>query len=370
MSQRILGALARPGGFDAVQTLKDTISGILPDLGVTRDLFTARASELDDSTGVLRWQYSTTYEWGKRDQSTGDTEIGEIQFRTTIYTVTDPSDEVKNYLTNTTHHRLRALFETTRTYDGYISGFNPIRKTTNTENAEPVGQDEIPATGLGVPTYSVEIYDIDDGSLLGYSKGYSLDFGANERITTTADAPNEVWRMSDFNDSRGDYEIKPRAYSNARKRAKNAAGKVAYINGMPIGEITSRGTVWLKKQYVNPDQNQYRSRSYITSNTGTPYQALSPGSKLYKVNEDDGGVYFSTTEPQGFDAVDPDDVDPDATGRTYREEVLALRDDNEPTEFVITEDEAISWALGRYDAVTTRTIDRGTDFTLHPRQDR
>jgi len=362
--QSTLGILARPGNFDLIERSRDAVSDITPDLGVPLGQFTTRAGELSDDTGVLRYQYSTTYEYAQR--SGDDVEYGDVQFRTTLYTLTDPSDDVKRYLKNTTHHRLRALFDTTTEYDGYMTGFNFMRKHSNTENARPVGQDEIPATGLGVPNFSVEVYD-PDGDLAGYSTGYSLDFGVHETTISTPSAPDqETWKITKGRVTSGTrrYQLGPKS-TPSRKRAANIKGKTIYINGFPTGTVVQDGRAWLTKEHQRPGAATYRSRRYIIDNSGTPYQALSPGSNLYKVAENDSELYFSTVEPQGFDAVDPDDVDPDATGVDITKASLDLLED-EPTEFVVTADVPDPWALGKYNATLSKTIRTGTDFTLHP----
>jgi hypothetical protein len=353
--------VSRPGNYAVVQRIKDAVTGIADDLGVSLDLFGARPGELDDSTGVLRYQYSTTFEYYTGRKS-DDTEIGQVQFRTTLYTLTPPSDRLKQYIKQTNHLRLHTLFET-QEYDGYMSGFGFISSSENEEDVQAAAQDEIPASGLGVPNFSCEVYD-EDGQIAGYSKGYSMDFGVHEdQVVTGGDAPEgEVWKVRSFNDNEGAYEIGPDAYTNARERAKNASGKTVYINGIPTGSVTSRGTTWLKKQHKSPSRATWRSRRYLTENTGTPYQALSQGSKLYKVNETAEGLYFSTVEPSNFSQIAPDEVDPDATQTVDTEKVMDLNDD-EPTVFVVVKDEADPWALGKRKNGQTVEISRTTRFS-------
>lgn len=367
MSQQSLtsyakGLIARPGSYDVVQTVRDAVTGIADDLGVSLDRFGARPGELDDSIAVLRYQYSTTYEFYMRDRKDDDTEIGQVQFRTTLYTTSDPSDRVKDYIKDINHKRLHALFET-GDYDGYMSGFGFISSEKNEEVANVVGQDQVPATGLGVPNFSCEVYD-DSGDILGYSKGYSMDFGVHETEVRTDDAPQqEEWTVRSFNSARGDYEIGPSANSPARERAKNASGKTVYVNGLPVGSVTSRGTVWLTKEHQRPGAATYKSRKYITENTGTPYQALSPGSKLSKVQETPEGLYFSTVAPKLFDPTPSDAVDPDDTGIIDTEKVMDL-DEDQATTFIVTQDEADPWALGKRTPTATITIDTGINFFI------
>jgi len=361
--------LRRPGNYAVVQRVKDAVSGIADDLGLPIDLFGARPGELDDSTAVGRYQYSTVFQYFTRDPDTGDTEIGDVQFRTTIYTLTDPSDDVKDYLKEINHLRLHTLFNS-GDYDGYMSGFEFITREANEEDFTVVGKDELPATGLGVPNFSVEVYD-EDGDIAGYSRGYSMDFGINKtQIQVGDDAPQrETWRVQSFNQSRGDYEIAPKARTPARERAQDASGKVAYVNGVPIGSITSRGSVWLTREHQSPARATYRSRNYITNNTGTPYQALSPGSKLYKVRETGDGLYFSTVEPQDFDSISAEDVDPDATQIFDTQSEMGF-DEDEETIFVVVEDVADPWALGKRKNSQSIEIDYETSFrikNIHPR---
>lgn len=354
--------VARPGRFDVIQRVRERVSDITSGIGVPFDLFTARPGELPDDAQPLRYQYSTVFEYYTRD-SDGDTDIGHVQFRTTVYVLSDPSDEFKDYIKDISHKRLHALFETGQ-YDGYMSGFGFVSRSTNEEDPKPVGLDEVPPTGMGVPNFSCEVYN-DDGDMVGYSSGYSLDFGVHKNQVQTDEAPGgETWRIRSFNEPRGDYEISPKPDSPARERAKNAAGKTAYINGVPVGAITSRGTVWFTKEHTSPSQATYRDRKYLTENTGTPYQAVSTGSKLYKVNETPTGLYFSTVEPQGFADTDPDTIDPGATG-TIKEESILDFDASEPTTFIVTQDVADPWALGKRSQDTAVEIDTEVDFTIH-----
>lgn len=355
------GLLARPGNYAVVRRVREAAQRISSGLGVDLDLFGARPGELDDDVGVLRYQYSTTFDYFTNRGSRGDTDIGQVQFRTTLYTLADPSDEVKEYIKGVNHLRLHALFDTGK-YKGYMTGFEFIDRSENEEEGELVGRDEIPATGLGVPNFSCEVYD-EDGQLVGHSTGYSMDFGVHQQDTITGDdAPEgEVWQVRSFNQSRGDYEVSPDARTPARERAKGAQGKTVYINGAPVGSVTSRGTVWLTKEHQRPGAATYRSRKWLTDNTSTPYQALSPGSQVYKVNETGDGLYFSTVKPRDFDAVAAEQVDEDATQTIETEAVMDL-DEDEPTTFVVTEDEADEWALGKRNLTQTVEVERKQDW--------
>lgn len=359
---------ARPANFEnLVRSLLDSVDDVSDDVGVQQEFFGAQANALDSSTGVLRWQYSTTYEYFTRD-SAKDTKVGTIQFRTHIYTLEPPSDTLKGYLKDINHRRLHTLFDTNGPYSGYIEGFGLISDDDNVEGPKVVGQDEIPPTGLGVPNFSVEIYDsvdLSQDNIVGHAKGYSMDFGAIDDADQTPEPPEqEVWRIFSWNKARGDYELGPKGDTPARERAVAAAGKVAYINGFPVGQVTSRGTTWLTKEHTRPAAATYRSRQYITEHSGTPYQALQKGVKLYKVAEDENGVYLSTTQPKGFSPVSDADVDPGATGIITPRQVLGI-DPDEPTVFVVTADIQDDWALGKYNSPVTAEIDRETYFTIH-----
>lgn len=361
------GLVRRPSKFDIVQRIRDAVSGLADDLGVPLDYFARRGGELDDDTGVLRWQYSTVYEYPddhpQDASSASDYERGSVQFRTTLYTLSAPSQEVRDFLRDVTHQRLHALFDT-GTYDGYMTGFSFIADEKHVEGPTVVGQDEVPATGLGVPNFAVEVLDTD-GDIVGYSKGYSMDFGVSEVEIEEGDAPEqEVWRVRSFNEARGDYELSPEPNSPARERAKNANGKTAYINGMPVGSITSRGSAWLTKQYSRPGAATYQSRQQIIDATGTPYQALSPGSKLYKVRETADALYFSTAEPSRFDPAEASEVSESDTGLVTEESFAGLDDDG-PTTFVVTVDQSDPWALGKYNTPTVREIESGQGFPIH-----
>lgn len=359
------GLLARPGNWSVVRRVRDAAQRVTSGLGVSLDLFGARPGELDDDTGVLRYQFSTVFEFetDRANRGANDTPVGSVQFRTTIYTLSDPSDEVKEYIRSINHLRLHTIFDN-GTYNGYMSGFGFVTRDQNEESGRVVGRDEIPATGLGVPNFSVEVYD-DDNELAGYSTGYSMDFGVHESTTISGDdAPEgEVWTIG--NENNGRYEIKPKANTPARERAKGAHQKNVYINGAPTGSVTNRGTTWLTKQHERPGAATYRSRKWITDTTSTPYQALSPGSKLYKVNETGDGLYFSTVKPRDFDTISAEAVDADATQTIDREAVLTL-DEDDPTTFVVTEDEADPWALGKRGLTQTVETDTETDWTPNP----
>lgn len=355
------GLLRRPGNFAVVQRIKDTVSGLADDLGLPFDLFAARPGEIPDDTGIVRYQYSTIFEYFTSRKS-DDTDIGQVQFRTVLYTLSEPSDRVKSYLKGINHLRLHTLFNSGE-YDGYMDGFDFISRDKNEETNVVAARDELPATGLGVPTFSTEVYD-DDGELVGYSKGYSMDFGVHEEeVTKGDDAPQETWRIRSLNKARNEYEVSPKPNTPARKRAKASKGKIAHINGMPVGSLTSRGTFWLRKEHKSPSRATYQSRNQIIGNTGTPYQAVSKGSKLYKVNETSNGLFFSTVKPRNFNEVAAEEVDPDATQLIETERMMAL-DKDEPTIFVVLEDESTPWALGKFSNSVTVKIDSETSFML------
>jgi hypothetical protein len=367
LQQHVQGVASRPSRFNIIERIRDAVTGLADDLGVPLDYFTRRGDALDDDTGVIRWQYSTVYEYPtdhpEDADSSQDYDVGTVQFRTELYTLTDPSREVKSFLRDTVHDRLKTLFNT-KTYDGYMDGFSFIAASVNEESGRVVGRDEVPATGLGVPNHSVEVYD-EDGDLAGFARTYSMDFGVEDTQVVEGDPPEqEVWKVRSYNEPRGDYEVSPEPNSPARERAKNMNGKTAYVNGMPVGSVTSRGTFWLTKEHSRPALATYQSRADVLSATSTPYQALSPGANLYKVRETPDGVYFSTVEPSGFDPSSPGDVDVRDTG-LVREESLAAMDEDEASTFVVTHDQSQPWALGKYTPPVVRDITREADYTIH-----
>lgn len=357
LTDTVGGALRRPEGWNVIQRIKDAVSSVADDIGVPIDQFTSRPADLPDDAGAMRYQHATIYEFSQKSGSAGPsdpTPIGHVQFRTTFYTLTPPSDEVKRYLRDVNHRRLHTLFNT-KTYDGYMDGFNFFNggiDADHTEEDRPVVADEIPATGLGVPNFSVEVYD-SDGDIIGHAKGYSLDFGVEQEHVQAPDAPRgEVWRLGAERASDQRRELRPEGDTPQKDRAKNIAGKDVYVNGIRIGQVVqSRGMAWMSKS----------RRQDIIDYTGTPHQALQAGTKFYKVRETAGELVFSTKKPQGFTEEDPENIDPEATGLTDKIDSLALVEDD-PTTFVVTTDVADDWALGRYDPVVQRDIEYTTDF--------
>lgn len=358
LTDTVGGALRRPGGFNIVQRVKDAVTDVADDIGVPLDYFTSRPADLPDDAGVIRYQHSTVYDFVEGSSPPGEpTPIGSVQFRTAFYTLTSPSDEVKRHIQHINHRRLHTLFNS-GVYDDYMEGFNFFEggvDADHTEEDRPVAADEIPPTGLGVPNFSVEVYD-DDGDIVGHAKGYSMDFGVNEQQVRSPDAPRgEVWRLGAERSSDQRRELRPEGGTPAKDRAKNIAGKDVYVNGIRIGAVVkNRGMAFM---------SQARRRD-IVEYTGTPWQALQEGTKFYKVRETPTELVFSTTKPTGFTEERPENIDPDATGLEITTEQLSLVEDD-PTTFVVTTDIADEWALGKYDPIVQREIEYTTDFTLH-----
>ena len=351
--------LARPANWSIVERVKEAARDLATNLGIDLGQLGARPSDFPDDRGVVRWQYSTEYDWVERDAS-GDS-VGQIQLRTYFYSLQTADNEVYDYLRDWQHGRLHTLFNS-GTYEGFLQGFEPIwPKSTSTEGPEPAPIGEVPASGLGVPRWEVEIYNAD-GDLWGYANGYSLDFGV-EDIQTAPAPEGEVWRILSNNRARDTFELGPEGDSPARERLKAAGGKLVFINGFKVGQIWgSRGTTELHKE----SSPTYVSRDEIVAQSGAYHQTFQTGTRLYKVFEDEGSIVLSTTEPEGFSAVDPEDVDADATGLPV--ETLTLNED-EPTQFVVLEDETTdagpSWCMGKYDPPVARRIARTTDLELH-----
>jgi hypothetical protein len=169
-----------------------------------------------------------------------------------------------------------------------MDGFDFQEKRTYTQE-ERVSAREVDQKGygLGVPWFEVEAYD-EDGSLEGYADGYYNPFSkeVTETVVERGEEPpqREVWRFgARHSHGSGDrYRIAPEPDTPARERAKQAAGKTAYINGQPVGSILQQGRIQLKTEYADPSRASNASRKQIIE-SGTPYQALIEGARLYKV---------------------------------------------------------------------------------------
>jgi len=328
------------------------------------------------SKGSLGERYGFRDPRGKRPIRDGSPSP-EVQFKTGIYVVGEPTDEIEHRISDIDNSRLITLFDTD-VYAGYMSGFGFSERDVYVQR-ERVSAREVEAKGygLGVPWFEVEAYD-EDGNLSGLADGYFNPFSTVTKIIDWErgeDPPQqEVWKFGSRqkHESGDRYQISPPPKTPARERAKNATGKTAIINGFPVGSVLDGGRLRLKVEYRSPNRAKFTSRKQIIEGSGTPYQALSEGANLYKVRETDDQLIFSTKPPEGFDAPDPEDISPDAVGvETGTDEVTEiLLDDDEPTEWVVETDKRedlppdgrTGRMLGLYDPIVTRDIERGTDL--------
>lgn len=353
-----------PSRDDIAQRVRNEVSDLLDIWGLDPQYVGRGPDDLDDDQGAFRYQYVSEYVFsrGGGGESYGNRQSGfPVQFKTIIYTTVPITDDLERYLIDTHNARLRTLFNTDE-YESYMDGFDFFEKVTDTEGADGsiiVPPQDVPKTGIGVPRWEVEVYY---DTLAGSASGYSLDFELAEDEDKRPDAPqNEVWKVRSKNVARNDYEIGPAPGTEASKRGRNLNGKTVYIAGKPVGSITKRGTAWMSIDYERPGAATYKSRQQVLDETTINYQALSKGSKLYKVSEDADSVYLVTQEPINFDPSDPAVVDPGATGE--REMTLQIRDPAATkTTFIVEEDDNIGGALGQYDPIVQRDIVERTEF--------
>lgn len=351
-----------PSGSQIVDRVRDEVTDLLDIWGIDPEYVGAGPDELDDDQGAFRYQYTAEYIFSRGGGGFGGRRSGfPVQFKTIIYTTTPVTDDMRRYLIDTQNARLRTMFNTDE-YEGYMDGFQFWDKITNEEGNNGdivVPAADVPDSGIGIPRWEVEVYY---DQLAGAASGYSLDFEVEEIEEDTPNAPqNEVWRVRSKNTARGDYEIGPEPGTEASKRGRELSGKTVYVAGKPVGQITKRGTVWMKIEYARPGQAKYKSRKQILDDTSTTHHDLRKNSKLYKVSESADAVMLATQEPIRFDPADPSTVNPDATGT--RETTLQIRDPAATsTTFVVQNDENIRGALGRYDPVVQRDIATSTEW--------
>lgn len=364
----------------------------LRDIGIEMDWLSQNPLEagLDADDEIWVYQHVVAFSKGKLASSGSPWGEGrgplrqgspspELQFKTGIYVVGEPTHQLRRRFIDIDNPRLVTLFDT-GVYEGYTSGFGfSERDTYKQEEEVSVREVEQKGYGLGVPWWEVEAYD-EEGNLTGYADGYFNPFSkeVTETTTTTGEQipQREVWKIgSRQKHETGDrYQISPPGYTQARERARNAAGKQAYINGFPVGSILQGGRIRLKVEYSNPAYASNYSRKQIIEGSGTPYQALSQGANLYKVREDADGLYFSTTKPEGFSAPDHDEISPEGVGvETTVEQITEIfLDDDEPTQFIVETDtndpdkmpgtSSGGRLLGLYDPIVVRDIERGTQI--------
>lgn len=371
------------GGIkDIVKGVYGQIRNTLEDIGLDTDWMGQQPYDVAGDTDEDIWVYQYVTAYSKGSQAEGyafDADKGkrptnngspspEVQFKTGIYVIGEPTDELQNRIKSVDNGRLRYVFNS-GPYAGYMDGFGFQEKREYVQ-LQPVSAREVDDKGvsLGEPWFEVEAYDEND-SLEGFADGTFNPFSTRTSIeewTVGQDAPEqEVWRvrtkLNRARNANGQWEVGPRQNTGASERARNAQGKSVYLGPYEIGKITSRGTVWLRREYDR--QGPYADKATITSQSGIPPQALQKGAKLYKYREDDDGVYLSTTKPAtGFDAIDPDAISGDQTGSETRSREVTeiLLDEDESTQFIVLTDENQGRLLGLYDPVEVRDVEQQT----------
>lgn len=354
----------------------------LEDVGLDLDWWGESPFDLDPDDEVWVYQFVEAYSQGrlgsrynfgdprgKRPARTGSP-APEVQFKVGIFVVGQPTDEIEERLRQVDTPRLVTAFDT-REYAGYMTGFGFTQRSTYIQREQvSARQVDDKGVGLGIPWFEVEAYD-EDGSLEGFADGHFNPFTTEttfEEIIFGEEPPEqEVWSVrTSLNRARnagGQWEIGPRQNTAASERARTPEmrGKDVYIGPFHIGKITSRGTVWLRREYENG--GPYTDKATIVEQSGIPTQALQKGARLYKFEETEDAVRLSTTEPPtGFQPIEAGDVSPAGVGVevTSQEITEILLDEDEPTQFVIETDENRGRLLGLYSTPAVRDIERGT----------
>lgn len=317
---------------------------------------------------LYRVQYLFLLVFGNdSDVNRTDTDYGGIQVRASTYLYLEDGRVTTKYqrILQRIAHRGAYLFDSSIQHPnygggggewsdggGYLSGFTPVENGNDYRNweVEPVGSDEGRPAGItpGKIEWTTELYLEVDGTkyaeLSGVAQGIGDPYSVVEHSTPPApavEAQQEWWEVT-FNGAKGSYDLHPEGRSASKDRAKRLAGKDVMLNGLKIGEITSDGRAYLKKEYAGGDTYRGRhSKQSITSRTAAEPQSIrgsadNPG-KIAKVDESPRAVYLATAQarPDDFDPVDPDEVDPDREVRpgTRGETVyiLSLPDPEEST---------------------------------------
>jgi hypothetical protein len=374
------------GGEQFNQDIRDYLAGVagtlrntVRDLGFDLDWWGRDPFDPDVEGEIHVYQFvqafskgrlGDRYDFDSQESARQGSPSPEVQIKTGIYVIGEPTDELKEHIRTISNPRTVTLFNT-REYATYLAGFGFMERKTYTQSEEVSARDvRQKGYGLGVPWFEVEAYD-EDGSLEGYADGYFNPFETETqtiRWEQGEEPPqHEVWKVgSRQSHETGDrYQLSPEGNTPAKDRAKAAAGKTVILNGFPIGSVLQGGRARLKTQYKNPNRAQYASRKQILEGSGTPYQALSKGANIYKVEETDDTLVFSTTEPErDYDPQPPEEISPDAVGveSGSREVTEILLDPDEPTQFVVETDEDQGRLLGLYDPPVVREISEETSL--------
>jgi hypothetical protein len=298
-----------------------------------------------------RYQYGVTYNFVT--QAPGGKEYNPIEFRIFIYTVRGIPPAFKQDIRETLIGRLRELFDS-GPYQGWIPGFAPYEKVSAVED-DKVAADEV--NNLGIPQFEVRIEKGGSESSAG---------GFLDPFALFSQAPQqEEWDITK-NPARETYEFRPQG--RARQRMEDTQKQV-YLNGKYIGNVSpSRGAVELKMEYSSNDNTWKNSdtglqmwsrRKFIDQGLATA-ASVRKGGKVYKVNETESVVNLVATKPDDWNPTPPDEIPPEMAERTVSLEF------SEDTLFDIRYDRGP--LLGKYDAPTTRRIERETDFVIHETQ--
>jgi hypothetical protein len=337
----------------------------LPELqsyGITPEAVGQTAEDVDAGWlgNIYRYQFMSEYWFGKPGDDDASP-VAPIEFRTIIYTVGPPDQQLTEYLRDVVNPRQKTVFDTGVYGDpppGYVSSMAPfVEYAENVEGPDQVGLSDLTDAVLGVPMYETEFYG-EYGDTRGLSKGYIDPFSID------TDPPDEeVWGLS-YNPARDSYQVSPPGRTQARERTTALRGKDVYVNGRYIGSLAKDGRTWLKNEYDEGDGSTYVyrgrpmwSREGLVQATDATYSAIRDGGNLYKVQEDDDAILLVTAagKPDDFRPTAPDDVPP----------VGDLRlDESEATTFDIRTDQDKAGALGRYSTPATRDITDGSTFTV------
>lgn len=340
----------------------DEFGDKLSAFGIDQRYFGRTAMEVYDQLGegaqIWRYQCMKQYAYFTRGP-TGDTEIAPVQLRVVLYTVGEPSYDLKQHFREISIPRVATAFNTgpPPSYEGYLAGFQ-------FDQADPIDEEdrEVAATDVtyfGIPQFYCEVYD-EDNEPRGVASGF---FDPFEIRHLNGIPQHEMWEVT-RNHSRGTYEI---WVPNNTARFQDTHKEV-YVNGHYVGNFRpKRGTFEIKRKYQTRDGTYKDSRTGMQMNSrdkliefGMHPNELIAGTKVYKVAETADRVDVVTAHhrtPAEFDPVDPGEIESD---RTAPDESLVLSGREESTLFGIRRDENLAGALGYYSPPAVREITRLT----------
>lgn len=311
----------------------------------------SQPDEVEGDVSFHRYQFDRMfwYPIGGGPYRDEKTEIAPIEFRTYVNWVGDPPAALKEHIREHDNPRLVTLFDT-GVYDGWMSGFEFLYHSGNTEDTEVAAGD---VNNLGIPQWEVLVMD-ESGHRQGHAGGFFGPFGLFER------APQHERYSVTRNDARRSYEIRPQAAARQRLLGKR---KEVTLDGEYIGNtVPTRGTIWLKMEYGTQDGTykdshsgrQMWSRRKLVGESGrTSPNGIRAGGVVWKTFEDADNIALVSKKPPGFDPTPPEEVDPDVAAE------LMFSDS---TTFDIRHDGGTK--LGKYTPPETRDIteERGPPF--------